>query len=71
MEFGNCYNCKFRITFEEKYGKGFKHWGEQYGYSYVCQRFPPSKASYKDPHGRETIVKPADGCYEYQPRRVL
>ena len=71
MKFGNCRYCRFRITFEVKYGKDFKHWGEEHGYKYICQRFPPQAVSYSDPFNNEVLVKPSNGCYEYQPQKRL
>lgn len=63
MEFGNCKDCKFKISFTDKYSKGFKHWGD---YQYVCRRFPPPRVSRVAPYGNEVIVKPNDGCYEFK-----
>jgi hypothetical protein len=66
MQFGNCRYCKFRIPFQVKYGKGFKHWGEKLGYQYICQRFPPSNVTSRNPYDNETLVKSSDGCWEFQ-----
>ena len=67
MGFGNCRNCKFSLSFREKYGDNFKHWSEEHGYKYFCQRFPPGAVTSQAPFDNKVLVKPEDGCYEYKP----
>jgi hypothetical protein len=67
--FGNCVDCRFSVSFKDSYPKGFNHWGKDYGYEYVCRRFPPPAVSYQNPNANETLVKAAGGCYEYETKK--